>query len=148
MLTIKKLKLFQGMEGEGFNLDLYLNGKKIAFVMDGGNGGVFNYDFISPAAATEFVGIVNAMPPIPIEDESWRDIYPDGLIPVTIDMAVDELINDHNKQKRIAKMKKTAIVFTTAACGKGDFMSVKHDNADIELLKFKILKKHPDAVFI
>jgi hypothetical protein len=25
---------------------------------------------------------------------------------------------------------------------------VKHDNADTELLKFKILKKHPDAVFI
>ena len=148
MLTIKKLKLFQGMEGEGFNLDLYLNGKKIAFVMDGGNGGVFNYDFISPAAATEFVGIVNSMPPIPIKDQSWRDIYPDGLIPVTLDMAVDELINDHNKQKRIAKMKKTAVVFTTAACGSGDFMSVKHDNADTELLKFKILKKHPDAVFI
>ena len=148
MLTIKKLKLFQGMEGEGFNLDLYLNGKKIAFVMDGGNGGVFNYDFISPAAATEFVSIVNAMPPIPIKDQSWLDIYPDGLMPVTIDMAVDELINDHNKQKRIAKMKKTAVVFTTAACGSGDFMSVKHDNADTELLKFKILKKHPDAVFI
>jgi hypothetical protein len=148
MLTIKKLKLFQGMEGEGFNLDLYLNGKKIAFVMDGGNGGVFNYDFISPAAATEFVGIVNAMPPIPIQDESWRDIHPDGLIPVTIDMAVDELINAHNKQKRVAKMKKTAVVFTTAACRSGDFMSVKHDNADTELLKFAILKKHPDAVFI
>jgi hypothetical protein len=148
MLTIKKLKLFQGMEGEGFNLDLCLDGKKIAFVMDGGNGGVFNYDFISPAAATAFVGLVNAMPPIPIQDESWRDIYPDGLIPVTIDMAVDELINDHNKQKRVAKMKKTAVVFTTAACGSGDFMSVKHDNADTELLKFKILKKHPDAVFI
>ena len=148
MLTIKKLKLFQGMEGEGFNLDLYLNGKKIAFVMDGGNGGVFNYDFISPAAATAFVGLVNAMPPIPIQDESWRDIYPDGLIPVTIDMAVDELINAHNKQKRVAKMKKTAVVFTTAACRSGDFMSVKHDNADTELLKFAILKKHPDAVFI
>ena len=148
MLTIKKLKLFQGMEGEGFNLDLYLDGNKIASVIDSAHGGPFEYDFVCEAAATEFVGIVNSMPPIPIKDQSWRDIYPDGLIPMTIDMAVDELINDHNKQKRIAKMKKTAIVFTTAACGSGDFMSVKHDNADTELLKFKILKKHPDAVFI
>ena len=147
MLTIKKLKLFQGMEGEGFNLDLYLDGKKIAFVMDGGNGGVFNYDFISPAAATAFVGIVNAMPPIPIQDESWRDIYPDGLIPVTIDMAVDELINEHNYQKRLARARKTSLIFTTAICGKGDFMSVKH-NGDIEKYKPMVLKKHPDAVFI
>lgn len=148
MLTIKKLKLFQGMEGEGFNLDLCLDGKKIAFVMDGGNGGVFNYDFISPAAATAFVGLVNAMPPIPIQDESWRDIYPDGLIPVTIDMAVDDLINDHQNQKLVEKLRKTSIVFTTNDCKKGTFMSVEHDNADTELLKFKILKKHPDAVFI
>ena len=147
MLTIKKLKLFQGMEGEGFNLDLYLNGKKIAFVMDGGNGGVFNYDFISPAAATEFVGIVNAMPPIPIKDESWRDIYPDGLIPVTIDMAVDELINDHQHQKKLTKMRKTHILFTTPECAEKDFVSVKQ-NGDIEQYKKLILKKHPDAVFI
>lgn len=147
MLTIKKLKLFQGMEGEGFNLDLYLYGKKIAFVMDGGNGGVFNYDFISPAAATAFVGIVNAMPPIPIQDESWRDIYPDGLIPVTIDMAVDELINDHQHQKKLTKMRKTHILFTTNDCKKGTFMSVKH-NGDIEKCKPLVLKKHPDAVFI
>ncbi len=148
MLTIKKLKLFQGMEGEGFNLDLYLDGKKIAFVMDGGNGGAFNYDFVCEAAAKQLADVVRAMPPIPIKDESWIDIYPDGLIPVNVDMAVDELINAHNKQKRVAKMKKTSVVFTTAACGSGDFMSVKHDNADTELLKFKILNKHPDAVFI
>jgi hypothetical protein len=135
------------MEGEGFNLDLYLDGKKIAFVMDGGNGGAFNYDFVCEAAAKQLADVVRAMPPIPIKDESWIDIYPDGLIPVTIDMAVDDLINDHQNQKRVEKLRKTSIVFTTNDCKKGTFMSVKH-NGDIEKYKPLVLKKHPDAVFI
>jgi hypothetical protein len=136
------------MEGEGFNLDLYLDGKKIASVIDSAHGAPFDYDFVCEAAAKQLADVVRAMPPIPIKDESWIDIYPDGLIPVTIDMAVDDLINDYQNQKRVEKLRKTSVVFTTAACGSGDFMSVKHDNADTELLKFKILKKHPDAVFI
>ena len=62
-------------------------------------------------------------------------------------MAVDELINDHQHQKRLARARKTSLIFTTAACGKGDFMSVKH-NGDIEKYRPLVLKKHPDAVFI
>ena len=147
MLTIKKLKLFQGMEGEGFNLDLYLDGNKIASVIDSAHGGPFEYDFVCEAAAKQLAEIVNAMPPMPILDQSWRDIYPDGLIPVNIDMAVDELINEHNYQKRLARIRKTSLIFTTAICGKGDFMSVKH-NGDIEKYRPLVLKKHPDAVFI
>ena len=147
MLTIKKLKLFQGMEGEGFNLDLYLDGNKIASVIDSAHGGSFEYDFVCEAAAKQLADIVNAMPPMPILDQSWRDIYPDGLIPMNIDMVMDELINEHNYQKRLARARKTSLIFTTAACGKGDFMSVKH-NGDIEKYRPLVLKKHPDAVFI
>ena len=147
MLSIKKLKLFQGMEGEGFNLDLYLDGNKIASVIDSAHGGPFEYDFVCEAAAKQLADIVRAMPPMPILDQSWRDIYPDGLIPMNIDMVMDDLINDHQNQKRVEKLRKTSIVFTTNDCKKGTFMSVKQ-NGDTELLKFKILKKHPDAVFI
>ena len=147
MLTIKKLKLFQGMEGEGFNLDLYLDGYKIASVIDSAHGGSFEYDFVCEAAAKQLADIVNAMPPMPILDQSWRDIYPDGLIPVNIDMAVDELINDHQHQKKLTKMRKTHILFTTPECAEKDFVSVKQ-NGDIEQYKKLILKKHPDAVFI
>ena len=148
MLTIKKLKLFQGMEGEGFNLDLYLDGKKIAFVMDDGHGGVYDYDFVSEAAAQQLADIVNAMPPTPAGDEEWaKKLYPDGLIPMNIDMVMDELINDHQHQKKLTKMRKTHILFTTPHCTEKDFMSVKQ-NGDIERYKALILKKHPDAVFI
>ena len=38
-VTIKNLKSFRGMEGYGFNADIYVNGVKSMFAMDGGNGG-------------------------------------------------------------------------------------------------------------
>ena len=50
------------MEGEGFNLDLYLDGNKIASVIDSAHGGSFEYDFVCEAAAKQLAEIVNAMP--------------------------------------------------------------------------------------
>ena len=39
MYSVKKVKTFRGMEGHGYNADLYRDGKKIAFVMEEGCGG-------------------------------------------------------------------------------------------------------------
>ena len=78
MLTIQKLKPFKGKSGIGFNLELYLDGEKIATVLHDGGSECFDYYFVNPAAATTFVGIVNAMP-----------------IAATIDMAIIKLIKDH-----------------------------------------------------
>ena len=40
---LKNLKFFRGMEGQGFNADLWINGVKCIFIIDEGNGGCFNY---------------------------------------------------------------------------------------------------------
>ncbi|MDP2692748.1 MAG: hypothetical protein Q8O88_03870 [bacterium] len=42
-LELKNVKTFRGMEGHGLNADLYVDGKRVCFVMDEGNGGCFNY---------------------------------------------------------------------------------------------------------
>ena len=41
---LKKIKLFQGMEGYGLNADLYINGVKCLFIRDAGDGGEIDYD--------------------------------------------------------------------------------------------------------
>jgi hypothetical protein len=43
-LKLTNVKTFQGREGYGLNADLWLNGVKICFVRDAGNGGCFDYD--------------------------------------------------------------------------------------------------------
>jgi hypothetical protein len=45
-VTIKNLKSFRGMEGYGFNADIYVNGVKSMFAMDGGNGGQIDYEVV------------------------------------------------------------------------------------------------------
>ncbi len=43
--TIRNFKSFLGHEGHGFNLSLYRDGIKVAFVVDSANGGDFEYSW-------------------------------------------------------------------------------------------------------
>jgi hypothetical protein len=43
---VAKIKTFRGMEGEGLNAVLLKNGKKVADILDEGNGGEMYYDWI------------------------------------------------------------------------------------------------------
>ena len=60
--SIKGLKTFMGMEGYGVNASLYYKGKKCAFIIDGGNGGCLDIDYVDakkhsyvPSHITEFL---------------------------------------------------------------------------------------------
>jgi hypothetical protein len=44
---IRKFKSFRGMEGLGFDLDLHRDGRRVATVLDGGNGGMVDFRFVS-----------------------------------------------------------------------------------------------------
>ena len=43
--TVKGLKTFIGREGHGVNANLYYKGKKVAFLLDSGNGGELDIDW-------------------------------------------------------------------------------------------------------
>ena len=43
--SIKSLKTFVGREGYGINANLYYNNKKVAFLLDSGNGGCLDIDW-------------------------------------------------------------------------------------------------------
>lgn len=54
LYTVKAIKTFIGMEGHGFNADLYLNNNKIAFVYDDASGGEIHFEFKTPNQETDF----------------------------------------------------------------------------------------------
>jgi len=43
--SLSGIKTFTGMEGYGLNANLLLDGKKIAFILDDGNGGMLRIDY-------------------------------------------------------------------------------------------------------
>jgi len=44
-VELKAIKTFRGMEGHGFNADVYIDGIRCFFVMDAGNGGCYDYEY-------------------------------------------------------------------------------------------------------
>ncbi len=47
--SVKAVKTFEGMEGYGFNANLYRNNKKVARVIDSADGGCYFFNFDDPA---------------------------------------------------------------------------------------------------
>lgn len=101
--SVKKIVQFKGMEGTGFNCDLYRGTKKIAFCRDNGNGGEVTIGRWSDK--TEEVLLLNhvaSLLPIPFD-------YGNG---VKKDLKIDEgwfvsdLVARHVIEKEIKKLKK------------------------------------------
>lgn len=80
LIEFKKVKTFQGMEGEGMNADIYINGVKCFFMRDAGDGGMIDFDKYSyrdkPNVAVESnVQLV----------DQWIAIIPDDVTPLIND---------------------------------------------------------------
>lgn len=51
--SLTGIKSFRGMEGLGLNATLLRDGKKVAFIMDDGNGGEYRFEFGNPTQRRE-----------------------------------------------------------------------------------------------
>jgi len=61
---VKAVKFFIGIEGQGYNANLYRNGKKVAFVIDAGDGGCVTIQWASEEAKDnqqQYLDEMNAM---------------------------------------------------------------------------------------
>lgn len=107
VVTIKNLKSFRGMEGYGFNADIYVNGVKSMFAMDGGNGGQIDYEVVKGQEAN--VQLVKDY----VKSISKRGDDSDMELDIYIAGKVDEFENLKLKaknEKKLAKLMAEAIV--------------------------------------
>lgn len=106
------------MEGHGLNADLYVDGKKVCFVMDEGNGGCFNYQAhgkndIETVANRQMINELHdyakGLPKrlIALGNDKFLPLQPD--LDTLIDDAFAELENGKFEKKKI-KLMETAIV--------------------------------------
>lgn len=101
--SVKNVVSFVGMDGYGFNANLYRGKKKVAFCVDDGNGGEVNihwedgYNGEESKLLTEFV---KTIPPVPCDIEGVESIA------VDVSFFVSCLIDVYENQKLIKKLKK------------------------------------------
>jgi hypothetical protein len=97
--SVRKVKTFIGMEGEGFNATLCRDGKPIATVIDDASGGCIDFRWIVAAEETALEAVWQQIPPTQFEGMSVT-FNADTLVCCL----VDQYLND-KRLKRIAKKK-------------------------------------------
>lgn len=108
-LTIKGLKTWVTHDGGGYQFNLYEDGKKVLFVHNDGNGGCLD---LEPLDDGEFLQRLNAH----CASLPARVLKYDGLPEMTLEVSsetfLEDLLNEHEQAKQIAKAKKKGVVFT------------------------------------
>jgi hypothetical protein len=97
---VKNVKTFVGMEGEGFNANLYRGKKLVAFVIDNANGGEANIQWNDRSEEQLLRDHVATLPKVPSQIQNMQDL--------TIDMSwfVTDCVHKFLNDKDIAKMQK------------------------------------------
>lgn len=100
--TVTGVKSFRGREGYGFNATLHRDGRKVAHVIDDGNGGCYRYEWLGKdlatqrADATALSDYAATLPPI----EPGT-----GPVPaLCVDMLVGELVDEAETMANIRKL--------------------------------------------
>lgn len=126
--TVTKIKTFLGREGYGLNATLCRDKKAVAFIMDSGNGGMVDFDWVDQkrgesAEEAMFKGfIAEVVPPDPADKGSNLD-------PLTIQQfAMEQWVNAEvdriQNDKRFRKTCKTKTLFQVGTEVGGDEFQV------------------------
>jgi hypothetical protein len=128
--SLKGVKTFRGMDGQGLNATLMRGDKKVAFILDEGCGGEMRFDFLDfmhgKSAEEDLWNAFIAEQKLKADDTkkdeygfTERSLF-DGAH--WVNTKVDDLLND----KRFRKMCKTKTLFQVGdEIGTGQFMALK-----------------------
>lgn len=140
--TLRKVKTFRGMDGQGLNAELLRDGKVVAFLIDEGCGGMMRFDWMdrSHGASSEedlwdaFIAEEKAKTDDTKADahghtERW---YFDG--ETWVNKKVDDLLNE----KRWRRLCKTNVIYQLGAgVGSDQFFKIKGGTEMIAHLQHK-----------
>lgn len=131
--TVRKVKSFEGMEGLGFNAELVRDGKPVAFVIDEGNGGCFNFRWYDHSATmvevpwVDYKGnpvVIRCTPEEAalheaIRGKTWESEFSEGSKQMDLDMFVGGLVDEHENDKRFRRLAKTKTLYRVAGQADG-----------------------------
>lgn len=104
---IRNMKTFIGMEGYGTQGDVWLNGKKLGFWSDDGNGGEPRFD-IPIAAAADLDALVAEQVP----ECAWKDCG-GATVPADLSMVLSHLCDLKDTEKEWGKLDKKGYALVT-----------------------------------
>ncbi len=104
--TVRDIKTFRGMEGEGFNATLCRDGRKVASVIDDATGGDVHFQWADArsrgAEEKRLLEFVKTLP-----RERWEDTEYD----VTSDVFLAALVDEAQTEKRLRRLFRNETLF-------------------------------------
>lgn len=125
--SVKGVKSFRGMEGYGFNAVLYRDGKKIALVIDEGNGGSMIFEWTSGPRWDNFETkslqeYAKSLPPLPADPAWGTGAEP---LPMNDELLVAELVSEFEfQQKTRRQLKKKTLFQVGKEIGSDEFRQI------------------------
>lgn len=110
--SITGLKTFRGNEGYGFNANLLIDGRKVAFVYDDANGGCYRYEWVAKsheerdADRKALDAHAASLPRIPF----GPDMGVDGDFQPDCDYVLDQLVQAAQVEKQFNSAIKSKVV--------------------------------------
>ena len=104
LFTIKNFKTWSTHDGGGYQFTLYYDGKKFASVHNDGNGGWVNVDCENKEDQNRFDNYISNLP-------KWKSSIDGSDMDMTSDIFMDELVNEYELAKKLAKAKKKGTTF-------------------------------------
>ena len=117
LFTIKNFKTWSTYDGGGYQFTLYYDGKKFAFVHNDGNGGWVTVDCYSETDQKQFDAYIDGLP-------KWKSSIDGSDMDMTSDIFMDEIVNEYELAKKLAKAKKKGTTFRLLTDGKSMFRTL------------------------
>ena len=131
--TIKGLKTWETYDGGGYQFNLYLDGKKFAWVDEQGHGGCMDVSYYAEGNQQILEDYVATMPEY---DYCGITLKP------SVEGWISRLLATHEHNKKIAKLRKKAILFRLKSDDQNNFRTLT--TLDMNKAKAWLDKNHPD----
>jgi len=161
-IELKNVKEFQGRDWGGLNADLYLDGKKIAFVLDEGNGGEMDIDAVGKTKEEReknqqllngLEAYAKTLPKVDMGKVLTGVKEENRFADMDLEMLINEIVDERNKAKAVkqakAKMQKQmakAILYGVPNANQYMSVTFKHPIAVIKAQAPDVLTKHVEAI--
>jgi hypothetical protein len=117
LFTIKNYKSWSTYDGGGYQFTLYYDGKKFANVHNDGNGGWVEVNCEKEEDQKRFDSFIDNLP-------KWKSSIDGSDMDMTSDIFMDELVNEYELAKKLAKAKKKGTTFKLLTDGKNMFRTL------------------------
>ena len=145
-LALSGIKTFHGMEGTGLNATLYFDSRRVADVIDSGNGGEVLIRFATRATESAVADYVESLRLVGTTVPHPQPGRTPFTYPCDLETLINRTVDAYNERKILVRHSKTKVLFRLPTDTDGIWRTIRH-NGQIAKAQAWVQEKYPEAIF-